>query len=167
MSASDQLKQARLVQAINHERGMASTFEFQYPLLYSWSKQLTVNRLGMRRRKAACRLAAHKTIIRVDSSDAKPSQSLTQTQRRNGQSVRVKRTHVLNLAYLTAIASWTPLFRSLRNESILSMTMMRGCSPVPLVTLAQPFVWADHLPCEHVLVSQGGSADLELRSASC
>jgi hypothetical protein len=36
-------------------------------------------------------------------------------------------THVINSAFIIAVASWSPLLRSRRNESISSMKIMLGC----------------------------------------
>jgi hypothetical protein len=38
-----------------------------------------------------------------------------------------KLTYVINSAFIMAVASWSPLLRSRRNESISSMKMIQGC----------------------------------------
>ena len=69
---------------------------------------------------------APRTIIR-SLLESSPSHNLSKNNRSTYEDEEQSRAaYVMNSAFIIAVASWSPLFRSRKNESISSMKMMHG-----------------------------------------
>jgi len=69
-------------------------------------------------------VAPKTTILSVD--EFKPSQCLDDLMSKESAKRREARAYVMNSAFISAVTSWSPDDRSLKNESISSMKIMLG-----------------------------------------